>query len=322
MAESLILDRIKNNDVPHVLLYLADEDDEQIEKYKNTALFWAARLDGKIVGSIGLVGLSPNEAEIVSLAVLEEYQNRHIGSQLVETVLAYSIEKGFIDVLIKTGCCGLSQIGLYQKCGFRIDFVNRDYFLGKYKSSIYENGIRCADQVVLSYKIFREEERKSIISDYWDRFIRLKPQYKDRSYEVWNFCYGEYLPNLLIGLVKTGAKTGTSSALELYKSGEKVPETGDISIITYGNGLPGCIIETIETREKKFSEINAEEARWEGEGDLSLQFWREVHRDSFSMEYKEMGKEFYEEIPVLFERFEVLYDEDRKKGISFATDLR
>jgi len=40
------------------------------------------------------------------------------------------------------------------------------------------------------------------------------------------------------------------------------------------------------------------------------------------MEYKEMGKEFYEEIPVLFERFEVLYDEDRKKGISFATDLR
>ncbi|MBN2658927.1 MAG: GNAT family N-acetyltransferase [Spirochaetales bacterium] len=304
--------RIAGKDVPHSILYLADEDDDQIGKYRDSALFWAAREDGKIVGSIGLAELSPVQAEIVSVAVLEEYQNRHFGSQLVETALAYCKEEGFEVVLIKTGNCGLSQIGLYQKCGFRIDSVNRDYFSGKYEASIYENGIRCCDQVVLSYRIYGDEERKSLIDHYWSRFTASYPRYKGSPYEVWNFCYGEYLPDLLIGLVKTGRKKGTSSALELYGPGEKVPAEGDLSIITYGNGLPGCIIRTVETRVKKFCDIGAEEARLEGEGDLSLNFWREVHKNFFSLEYKEEGKIFSEDIPVLFERFEVIYDEDRK----------
>ncbi|MBB6480345.1 GNAT family N-acetyltransferase [Spirochaeta isovalerica] len=306
------IDRIPSHYLPHAILYLADEDDQQIAKYKDSALWWAARIDGEVVGTIGLLELSTDQAEIVSVAVGEKYQNRHIGSQLVETAIAYAKEKGFRDVLIKTGNCGLSQIGLYQKCGFRIDSVKRNYFLGKYENSIYENGIRCCDQVVMNYRIYSEAERERIISGYWDRFLLSNPLYKGSPYDVWNFCYGEYLPNLLIGLVKTGAKTGTSSALELYKPEEKVPEAGDLSIITYGNGLPGCIVEITETRVKKFSEINADEARWEGEGDLSLQFWREVHRDFFSMEYKEEGQVFHEDIPVLYERFTVIYDEDLK----------
>jgi len=44
--------------------------------------------------------------------------------------------------------------------------------------------------------------------------------------------------------------------LELYEKNEKVPEQNNISIITYGDGLPGCIIETVEIKIKKFDEIN------------------------------------------------------------------
>ena len=70
--------------------------------------------------------------------------------------------------------------------------------------------------------------------------------------------------------------------MELYKDNEKIPEVGDLSVITYGNGLPGCIIETKEIRIKPFKEITGDEARLEGEGDLSLDYWRKAHMNGFS----------------------------------------
>jgi uncharacterized protein YhfF len=76
--------------------------------------------------------------------------------------------------------------------------------------------------------------------------------------------------------------------------------------------LPGCIIKTEEIRKKKFKEISEEEARLEGEGDFSLKYWRNVHEHFFRSEYEEKGKVFSDEIPVIFERFEVIYDEEKK----------
>ena len=58
--------------------------------------------------------------------------------------------------------------------------------------------------------------------------------------------------------------------------------------------------------------LTKEEAELEGEGDLSLQYWRDAHEYFFRMEYKENGKEYHDKIPVIFERLEVIYDEDRK----------
>jgi hypothetical protein len=86
----------------------------------------------------------------------------------------------------------------------------------------------------------------------------------------------------------------------------------DISIITNGNGLPGCIIITEEIRKKKFKEIAEEEARLEGEGDLSLEYWRNAHEHFFRLEYEEKGRTFTDKIPVIFEKFEVVYDEERR----------
>ena len=307
-----LIEQIEGRDVPYDLLFLADEDDDQIKKYRDTALFWVAKQDDVIIGMIGLSEIEEGKVEIKCVAVYEEYQNKKVGTELIERVIAYSKEKEYREIILKTGNCGLGQLYLYQRCGFRYDSINKDYFLKYYKVPIYENTIRCTDQIVLSYRIYTEKELKIIIDNYWKKFTDMKPEYIGKSYEVWGFCYGEYLPNKLIGLVKEGKKTGTSSALELYDvSDEKLPEKGDISIVTYGNGLPGCIIETIETRTKKFKEITEEEARLEGEGDLSLKYWRESHEWFFGLEYKEAGKEFSYNIPVIFERFEVIHDEDR-----------
>jgi len=306
------IEKIYKDLIPYELLFLADENDEQIKKYIDIARFWAAIKDNEVLGIIGLKEENSETIEIVNIAVYEKHQNKKIGTELLEKAISYSKEKEYKEIIIKTGNSGIKQLYLYQRCGFRFDSINKDYFLKNYCVPIYENTIQCRDQIILYYRIYSEKELTKIIKDYWNRFIEENEEYKDRSYEVWKFCYGEYLPNKLLGLVREGKKTGTSSALDLYEKDEKVPEQGDISIITFGNGLPGCIIETKEIRIKNFKDISEEEARLEGEGDLSLDYWRNAHEWFFKLEYEEMGKEFSEGIPVLFERLEVIYDNHRR----------
>lgn len=306
------IEKIENNKVPYELLFLADEDDDQIKKYKDSADFWVAIIDNEIIGMIGLNKIDNDHSEIVCVAVYEKHENKGIGTALVEKAISYSKEKEYKEIIIKTGNCGIKQLYLYQRCGFRFDSINKDYFRENYGVPIFENTIQCLDQIILNYKIYSQKELNKLIKEYWNRFIEKKKEYKEKSYEVWNFCYGEYLPNKLLGLVKENKKIGTSSALELYEENEKIPAVGDLSVITYGNGLPGCIIETKEIRIKPFKEITDDEARLEGEGDLSLEYWRNAHESFFKLEYEEERREFTNEIPVLFERFEVIYDEDRK----------
>lgn len=306
------IEKVENSRVPYELLFLADEDDEQIKKYIGSAEFWVALIDNEIVGIIGLNAINNERSEIVCVAVYEQHENKGIGTALVENAIKYSKEKKYKEIIIKTGNCGIKQLYLYQRCGFRFDSINKDYFNKNYGVPIFENSIQCKDQIILNYRLYSQKELNKIIIEYWNRFIEKKKEYKEKSYEVWNFCYGEYLPNKLLGLVKEGKKTGTSSALEMYEEDEKIPEVGDLSVITYGNGMPGCIIETKEIKIKPFNEITSDEAILEGEGDLSLEYWRNAHEWFFKLEYNEKEKEFKNEIPVVFERFEVIYDEERK----------
>ncbi|WP_240675810.1 ASCH domain-containing protein [Ammoniphilus sp. CFH 90114] len=45
----------------------------------------------------------------------------------------------------------------------------------------------------------------------------------------------------------------------------------------------------------------------EGEGDLSLDYWRRVHVIYYKKICEQLEKEFTEELPVVFEQFEVVY---------------
>jgi uncharacterized protein YhfF len=80
-----------------------------------------------------------------------------------------------------------------------------------------------------------------------------------------------------------------------------------ITVVLDGGGEPLCIIEAVEISIRKYNEVDAVFAREEGEGDLSLQYWREVHKNFFSRVLPKIGKEFSEDIPLVCERFRVIY---------------
>lgn len=152
---------------------------------------------------------------------------------------------------------------------------------------------------------------KETTQTYWQQFLNTLPPdspYREKTYLAEGWGDGPEMADELGALIADGIKTGTCSALwEWEAEGESPPETGRVTIVLDGSGEPLCIVETVEVTVRKYNEVNADFAREEGEGDLSLAYWREAHRRFFSRLLPKIGKEFSEEMPLVCERFRLIY---------------
>ncbi|MEH2530570.1 uncharacterized protein YhfF [Bradyrhizobium sp. AZCC 1588] len=114
-----------------------------------------------------------------------------------------------------------------------------------------------------------------------------------------SFAFGDgpELADELLDLVIKGAKTATCST-------EDEPNTstpGEQWIVLDGRRAPRCVIETIEVTYRRFPEVDAAFAYEEGEGDRSLAYWRQAHRNYFGR----LGK-FREDMMLMCERFRLV----------------
>lgn len=141
----------------------------------------------------------------------------------------------------------------------------------------------------------------------WSQFRRDHPSIgDDRLYEV--FCFGdsEALADDLGALVVAGSKRATAGSLwSLEAEGKAPPRPGDYSLVTTWGGRPLCLIETLSIEIVRFSDVTAEFAATEGEGDGSLAFWRAGHAAYFTRECQRAGRVFSEDMLVVCERFRV-----------------
>jgi uncharacterized protein YhfF len=129
-----------------------------------------------------------------------------------------------------------------------------------------------------------------------------------RGYTAWHFCADQRNADELGALTLAGVKRGTASSILAYeKEGQALPEIDDLSVITDWAGRALCLIKTTRLERKLFGEVGSEFAAREGEGDGSLEYWREGHRRYFGAEHAELGLPFDESIPVLCEEFEVVW---------------
>ena len=126
------------------------------------------------------------------------------------------------------------------------------------------------------------------------------------AYEAWSF--GE-APDKLANLVLQGIKTATCSAYDLYLiHNEPLPKAGDYSVILNSNEEAVCIVKTLKVYVTEFSRVSVEHAFKEGEGDRSLDYWREVHENFLTNELASVNKAFDENTKVVCEEFEVVYE--------------
>ena len=116
-------------------------------------LVGAKRAGDAIIGVFVLAATGPRVYELMNIAVAERCQGRGWGKQLVHAAIAEARRLGAECLEVGTGNSSLQQLALYQKCGFRIVGVERDFFKEGYGAEIYENGIRCLDMIRLSLSL-------------------------------------------------------------------------------------------------------------------------------------------------------------------------
>ncbi len=118
------------------------------------------------------------------------------------------------------------------------------------------------------------------------------------------------LADELADLVIDGAKRATAGAVAEYvATGDPFPKVGDRWIVTDGSMRPLAVLETTEVRVGPLSSVDDEFAWDEGEGDRTRESWLQDHTWFFSRTLARIGVDFHDEIPVVFERFAVRYQE-------------
>jgi uncharacterized protein YhfF len=145
-------------------------------------------------------------------------------------------------------------------------------------------------------------------SEFWRRFLEKEGLQKElEPYEVFSFTNSKEGANSLLKLVLEGKKRATSSALPAYGS-EPIPSVGTLSVVTDWDGNPAAVIKTVKVTIIPFGEMTYEIASREGEDEV-LDTWKANHTAAFLADAEECGFDFNDEMPVVFEDFEVVYRE-------------
>lgn len=140
--------------------------------------------------------------------------------------------------------------------------------------------------------------------ELWDLFTK-ENNIDENNYEAWAFGVEA---DVLANLVVTGEKTATASAYPLYEvEDEPLPSAGEYSVILDSKDNAVCVIQTTKVYVIPFNEVTEEHAFKEGEGDKSLEYWREVHEKFFTECMEESGLEFTSDMKVVCEEFAVVY---------------
>ncbi|AFD07183.1 GNAT family N-acetyltransferase [Solitalea canadensis] len=148
----------QNEAIPYELLLLADPSKKMVDEYINDSLIYLAINENVITGVYALLPLNNHVAEIKNIAVHNVHQGKGIGKLLLESAIQVAKEKGFESLLIGTANSSVTQLYLYQKCGFEIVEIRKNFFLDNYNEPIFENGIQCKHMIVLIKNLNAKDE--------------------------------------------------------------------------------------------------------------------------------------------------------------------
>ena len=141
----------KDEALPWDLLLLADPSRSIVESYVKSGVVYIGEESDQVIGVYVLKETEKVVVEIMNVAVLESFQNKGLGKQLLAHAIQEASKRGYAQIEIGTGNSSIHQLRLYQQCGFRIVGVDFDYFTRSYDEPIYENGLLCRDIIRLCY---------------------------------------------------------------------------------------------------------------------------------------------------------------------------
>lgn len=130
----------------------------------------------------------------------------------------------------------------------------------------------------------------------------MKEENNEKYFECFAFGDSPKMADELLRLVLTGKKTATVS---IVLEGEKTPKVGDLSLVLNGQGQSACVIKTVYLETVKFCDLTWDMVKLEGE-DETFEQWKAGNIRYWTRDAVKRGYTFTEEMPITFERFELV----------------
>lgn len=148
--------------------------------------------------------------------------------------------------------------------------------------------------------------------EYWQRYLDTLDEKPVNPKVEAGVAGNAEIADKLLQLYLDGKKSAGSGLVKDYKlAGDPLPQVGDYWIILDANEAPRCIVKTVRVEYYQFDQVPEEVAIAEGEGDLSLAFWREAHIGFFTPFLQDWGIADLDKEQVVTEFFEVVFKEPR-----------
>lgn len=132
------------------LLFLADEQEDMIEKYLDKGTMYVLEDDG-IKGECVVTDEGNGVLEIKNIATSPEFQGKGYGRFLIDFI-AEKYAGIYTTLQVGTGDSPLT-IPFYEKCGFKRHHLIKNFFLDNYDHPIFEEGVQLIDMVYLRKNI-------------------------------------------------------------------------------------------------------------------------------------------------------------------------
>jgi len=151
VLSTINIKEITYEQAPMSLLLDADPSETKVRSYLVKSKCFAAMVGQKVIGVCVVLPLQDNVFELMNIAVTTDQQAKGIGSQLLSYVVSSIDALGASTLVVGTGTFGY-QLAFYQRSGFRVTGVERDFFLTNYDEPIIEQGIQLKDMLRLEIK--------------------------------------------------------------------------------------------------------------------------------------------------------------------------
>lgn len=136
------------------VLLEVDEGEERIRAIllDPTCTAYAAWLDDQLAGAAVMRWEANDASEIIYIEVTPALRGQGYGKQIIQKLQSELSERGGRALLVGTANAALENIAFYQKCGFRMYKIKRDFF-AYIQPPVFEHGIQLRDMLVLRYEL-------------------------------------------------------------------------------------------------------------------------------------------------------------------------
>ena len=137
------------------LIRLAEDSESQLESAIDDGTMYVAEEGETPIGVVLVLDHGEQERELRYVAIAESHQRKGLGKAMLADVRAAEAARGAARLLVGTSSADTGNLDFYQRCGYRLLSIERDYFtpFRGYPPDFVLNGLSAVDMVWMDLQL-------------------------------------------------------------------------------------------------------------------------------------------------------------------------